>query len=284
MSQLKRKYVNQEIIEATKPKVKSEDQAKIQQICSDLHISNDQAHIVERRMRLAIEQGLSKEKHEKSSIKCFPTYVRHLPSGKEQGRYLALDLGGTNFRVLLVELFGRYFVTASYCLQLNCSIDNGAKFIFICPFSREKEPSILSKKFPVPENIMVSQGNVLFDYIAESIANFLLENGIQDECLPIGFTFSFPCEQMGLDSAKLTKWTKGFNCPDVVGKDICESLKEALSKRDEIKVNVSALLNDSTGCLLSCSWREPRCRIGLIVGTGKYSYIHTSSLNTPRKI
>ena len=32
------------------------------------------------------------------------TYVRYLPSGKETGRFLALDLGGTNFRVLLVDI------------------------------------------------------------------------------------------------------------------------------------------------------------------------------------
>ena len=33
-----------------------------------------------------------------SSVKCFPTYVRHLPTAEETGRFLALDLGGTNFR------------------------------------------------------------------------------------------------------------------------------------------------------------------------------------------
>ena len=33
-----------------------------------------------------------------SSVKCFPTYVRHLPTGEETGKFLALDLGGTNFR------------------------------------------------------------------------------------------------------------------------------------------------------------------------------------------
>ena len=31
-----------------------------------------------------------------------PTHLSHMPSGKETGSYLALDLGGTNFRVLKV--------------------------------------------------------------------------------------------------------------------------------------------------------------------------------------
>ena len=42
--------------------------------------------------------GLSREYHPDASVKCFPTYVRQLPNGKEQGKFLSLDLGGTNFR------------------------------------------------------------------------------------------------------------------------------------------------------------------------------------------
>ena len=50
------------------------------------------------------QQGLSKEEHATSSVKCFPTYVRSLPNGREQGKFLSLDLGGTNFRVIVMEL------------------------------------------------------------------------------------------------------------------------------------------------------------------------------------
>ena len=31
---------------------------------------------------------------------------------------------------------------------------------------------------------------------------------------------------------------------------------------------VLAILNDTTGTLMSCAWKEPKCRIGLILGTG----------------
>lgn len=36
-----------------------------------------------------------------------PSYVRNIPNGTEQGDYLALDLGGTNFRVILIRLIGK---------------------------------------------------------------------------------------------------------------------------------------------------------------------------------
>ena len=39
-----------------------------------------------------------------SSVKCFPTFVRSLPNGNELGKFLSLDLGGTNFRVIVMEL------------------------------------------------------------------------------------------------------------------------------------------------------------------------------------
>ena len=44
-------------------------------------------------------QGLAGEA---SPMLMLPTHLRKLPSGTETGSYLALDLGGTNFRVLKV--------------------------------------------------------------------------------------------------------------------------------------------------------------------------------------
>lgn len=60
-------------------------------------------HILEEEMTV----GLSPITHSKASVKMFPTYVRHLPNGTEHGHVLALDLGGTNFRVLLIDLRGQ---------------------------------------------------------------------------------------------------------------------------------------------------------------------------------
>ena len=59
---------------------------------------------MECRLRDAIDQGLSKKKHDQATVKCFPTYVQELPSGHECGKFLALDLGGTNFRVVVIDI------------------------------------------------------------------------------------------------------------------------------------------------------------------------------------
>uniref|UniRef100_A0A3Q1ESE0 Phosphotransferase n=1 Tax=Acanthochromis polyacanthus TaxID=80966 RepID=A0A3Q1ESE0_9TELE len=40
----------------------------------------------------------------RAAVKMLPTFVRATPDGTEKGDYLALDLGGTNFRVLYVRV------------------------------------------------------------------------------------------------------------------------------------------------------------------------------------
>lgn len=49
--------------------------------------------------------------------------------------------------------------------------------------------------------------------------------------IPMGFTFSFPVKQEGLNKGILIKWTKGFHASGVVGKDVVQMLKEAFQRR-----------------------------------------------------
>jgi len=114
-------------------------------------------------MRRSIEKGLKKESQMESSVKCFPTYVRNLPNGSEEGKFLSLDLGGTNFRVIVMEL------------------------------TKDKEFLMDNKIYAIPRSIMEGSGTALFDHIAQCLAEFVHDREIQDEILPLGFTFSFPC-------------------------------------------------------------------------------------------
>ncbi len=131
----------------------------------------------------------------------------------------------------------------------------------------------------------------LFDHIADCIVQFINEFDLHDERLPLGFTFSFPCRQEGLARVSstnwiavalntsylrstslqgiLTNWTKGFKCSGVEGEDVVSLLKVAINKHpSNVQIDVCAILNDTTGCLMSCAWKEEKCRIGLIIGTG----------------
>ena len=190
------------------PTIITEQRRKIEDLCRDLVVNNDHIHCVEQRMRVAIEQGLSATNNQLASVKCFPTYVRYLPSGEEVGKFLALDLGGTNFRVLVID------------------IEDGKKF------------QMDSKVFAIAKEIMEGAGDQLFDHIAKCLAEFVQEKGLDTSTLPLGFTFSFPCKQEGLAVGILTTWTKGFKCSGVEGKDVVELLKQALKRRGDVNIEV----------------------------------------------
>ncbi|XP_012220068.1 hexokinase type 2 isoform X3 [Linepithema humile] len=209
----------------------------IRDACKDLVLSDDQLRLVMQRLSDEINRGLSRQTHDDATVKCFTTYVQDLPNGTEKGNFLALDLGGTNFRVLLITLDGQNF-------------------------------DMKSKIYAIPQSLMLGTGTQLFDHIAQCLALFVKDLKLQNEVLPLGFTFSFPLTQHGLTQGNLVRWTKGFNCSGVIGEDVVALLEEAIDRRNDVKIDVCAILNDTTGTLMSCAWKNQNCRIGLIVGTG----------------
>lgn len=174
-----------------------------------------------------------------SSLKMIPTYC-FKPRGIEKGKFLALDLGGTNFRILEVELLGRGEIV----------LKKEAKFV-------------LEKKY------ICGSGKALFDFIAGCIKQFSQAQAIAGrKKMNIGFTFSFPVKQTGIAAGVLLNWTKDFSAKGVVGKDVVKLLNQALSRKGLENIRVAALLNDTVGTLVACAYQNKACDIGVILGTG----------------
>lgn len=86
----------------------------------------------------------------------------------------------------------------------------------------------------------------------------------------LGFTFSFPTHQVGINKGTLIRWTKGFAIQEAVGKDVCALLEKEINALN-LPVNVSALVNDTVGTLMARSYTSPgkeSTLIGAIFGTG----------------
>uniref|UniRef100_A0A8C3KQ44 Hexokinase-2 n=2 Tax=Calidris pygmaea TaxID=425635 RepID=A0A8C3KQ44_9CHAR len=211
-----------------------------QKILEALKLSHDQLLEVKQRMRIEMEKGLGKETHEEATVKMLPTYVCSTPDGTEKGDFLALDLGGTNFRVLLVR------------------VRNGMR----------RGVEMHNKIYSIPVEIMQGTGEELFDHIVHCISDFLEYMGMKGVSLPLGFTFSFPCQQTNLDEGILLKWTKGFKATGCEGEDVVNLLKEAIHRREEFDLDVVAVVNDTVGTMMACGYEDPYCEVGLIVGTG----------------
>uniref|UniRef100_A0A8C9FTT7 Hexokinase-2 n=1 Tax=Pavo cristatus TaxID=9049 RepID=A0A8C9FTT7_PAVCR len=211
-----------------------------QKILEALKLSHQQLLEVKRRMRVEMEKGLGKETHAKAAVKMLPTYVCSTPDGTEKGDFLALDLGGTNFRVLLVR------------------VRNG----------KRRSVEMHNKIYSIPLEVMQGTGEELFDHIVHCISDFLEYMGMKGVSLPLGFTFSFPCKQTNLDEGILLKWTKGFKATGCEGEDVVSLLKEAIHRREEFDLDVVAVVNDTVGTMMTCGYEDPYCEVGLIVGTG----------------
>ena len=110
--------------------------------------------------------------------------------------------------------------------------------VLVIDIEKEKQFKMDSKVFAIPKEIMEGPGVQLFDHIAKCLADFVEEKGLKESCLPLGFTFSFPCQQEGLAIGKLTNWTKGFKCSGVEGKDVVLLLREALARRGDVNIEV----------------------------------------------
>ncbi|XP_022097739.1 hexokinase-2-like isoform X2 [Acanthaster planci] len=209
---------------------------EVDEILQKLALSNAHLEEITSLMRQNMDRGLDSATHQSAIVKMFPSFVRSLPDGSEKGDFFALDLGGSNFRVLRVQLL-------------------------------EGDVQMTSKVYKIAEETMTGTGDQLFDYIADCLSEFKKEEGLGDVDLPLGFTFSFPCKQNGLASAELVQWTKGFSASGVVGKDVVQLLKEACVRKN-VNLHIVALVNDTVGTLMSCAYSRSDAYIGLILGTG----------------
>lgn len=180
--------------------------------------------------------GLSDES--KSTLRMLPSFVYRRDPSRASGEYYALDLGGTNFRVLQLQI---------------------------------QEGKLLkhrASKFRIPDWAMTGTSDELFGFIADSIRKFEQDKKIERSSrAPLGFTFSFPTQQTDINAGSLIAWTKGFTTSGVQGKNLVKLLQDAIDQRG-IKLEVVALCNDTVGTLIARLFSDPQTELGVILGTG----------------
>ncbi|KAJ8429540.1 hypothetical protein Cgig2_025726 [Carnegiea gigantea] len=190
-----------------------------------------------------------------SDLKMILSYVDSLRTGvdfvrfggderDEKGLFYALDLRGTNFRVLRVQLGGQ----------------------------ERRVIATESEQVPIPQELMCATSEELFDFIASGLAKFVEKKGGEFCLLPgrkreLGFTFSFPVKQTSIDSGILINWTKGFAVSGTPGRDVVACLNEAM-RRQGLDMQVSALVNDAVGTLAGARYWDDDVMVAVILGTG----------------
>ncbi|XP_034033653.1 hexokinase-4-like [Thalassophryne amazonica] len=213
---------------------------RVQDFLKPFFLSLEKLEDISSRLKQALIQGLGKHTHHRAPVKMLPTFVRATPDGTEKGDFLTLDLGGTNFRVLHVRLME----------------------------DEQKVVKMGSKICAIPQTMMEGPGEELFNHIATCLGDFLDTHNLSGQTLPLGFTFSFPCEQKEIGKSILLRWTKGFNCSGVEGNDVVQLLRDAIHRKGDFDIGPVAMVNDTVGIMMSCGYIDQNCEIGMIIGTG----------------
>lgn len=205
-------------------------------IAREFALSRTELSGIVKAFQLEMSKGLLGHR---SSLKMIPSFTDR-PAGNEKGRFIALDLGGTHFRVLGLSLDGK-----------------GSLY------------DVRSMKFELQKEDISTTGKKLFGRLASSVIKFIKSNKISSSHeIRIGFTFSFPAEQTSINRGKLVLWTKGFSSSGVEGKDVVVLLERSLKEEGAENVAVAALVNDTVGTLVAGSYGDISCDVGVIIGTG----------------
>jgi len=115
------------------------------------------------------------------------TPVTALPTGKEKGKFVSIDVGGTNLRVGLIELVG----------EIEDDVQREGRG------PPEKVKRSHDKSWPIGDHLKMDKAEDLFAWIGDCIAEILtdalneaqvsasVESPFSEELL-LGITFSFP--------------------------------------------------------------------------------------------
>ncbi len=186
--------------------------------------------------RDTLEAGL---RGEKTCLKMLPSYIGK-PTGREQGVFMTMDMGGTNLRCTKFKIHEGRFEKLSEIKE---------KLI-----SKEKGYNLTKADVDAKQ---------LFDFMSDCVKS-ITEPG---ESLFLGNTFSFPCRQEGINDAYLIHWTKEIATKGVEGQNINKLLANALKDKN-LDIEPVVILNDTVGTLLVAMYSYQEADVGSIMGTG----------------
>ncbi|KAL5390672.1 hypothetical protein DPSP01_001745 [Paraphaeosphaeria sporulosa] len=236
----------------------------------------------------------------KTSLEHFlVTPVTALPTGKEKGKFISIDVGGSNLRAGFVELTGETEHGVHRSIEPN-----------------EKIKRSYDKSWPIGEHLKMDQAEDLFAWIGDCIAEVItdaledipasVEAPFGDELL-LGITFSFPMAQQSLSEATLLPMGKGFAITSDLnlGKMLSAGYSRHISQPHRNsnrshaeylssskttgssrlpRIRIAAITNDTVATFASLAYAvkaapNSRVAMGLIVGTGTNATVPMSLTN-----
>ncbi|KAG0315870.1 glucokinase [Dissophora globulifera] len=200
-------------------------------------LSKDQVKAIIDGLTDELVEGLST--NDPKNITQQPSFITRLPTGKETGLYLAIDMGGTNLRTAAIHLLG------------------------------DGQVGVTMEKHEITHALKTGTGEAMFDWIADCTASLLKNVSVDmgNSDLHMGVTFSFALHQTAVNRGIVLAMGKGFDLSDVMGRDLKDLLETGFARKN-LHVVVSAIINDTVGTLVSHAYVSPSTKIGVILATG----------------
>lgn len=190
----------------------------------------------------------------KSSTACMlPSFCHTLPTGQECGDFIALDLGGSTFRVAIVNLSTR------------SDPDGGMRIRHMTVHK-------------INEKIRQYASQDFFAWMAAKIYDTLHQckhyEVPEGQPIALGLAWSFPIEQTSYRGGTVQPMGKGFVAhKGIVGQDLGSLIESACHERG-LQVRVTAIVNDSSATLLAQAYKDSTTSMGLILGTGTNAAVY----------
>ncbi|KAF3484419.1 uncharacterized protein GIQ15_03743 [Arthroderma uncinatum] len=217
----------------------------------------------------------------------FPTPVTRLPSGRETGVYLAVDVGVTNLRVAFIELLGGS--SGHHLPHTDRAISQVV--------SDRRVRRTIEKAWRIEERLKYDKEEALFGWIGSCIAEVVadeLTSNVSTTQLPreieTGISFSLPIRQTSLDEATLMPIGKGFTIKSNLNlrRAVLDGYERHSCRQDTGQqqphakrrktyslpgLNIMAITNDTVATLVSLAYSvkslpNTRVAMGIVVGSG----------------
>ncbi len=182
-----------------------------------------------------MERGLAGDA---SSLKMIPAYLDAQSPPSDGGPVIAIDMGGTNLRIALIE------------------------------WKNSRMHFLDRRQYPMPG----TQGDLERSEFFEQIAEYLLP--IADQSARIGLCFSFPCEILPTLEGKVLNFNKEVSIRNASGALLGQEIDIALQRSGCRIRHRTCVINDTVATLLGAraqAVRDYAGYIGFILGTGTNS-------------
>ncbi|MEM1182698.1 MAG: hexokinase [Acidobacteriota bacterium] len=200
----------------------------------DLELSPPQLADIARALADQVRAGLASDGQE---IRCLPAFLPTLSDDSIPETAYVVDVGGSNVRAAVVS-------------------------------SRGDRPALVAG--PVDRPLPRGVEGTLAEQVFFGVQREALEALGHDAELPLGYCFSYPAEPTPDGDARLLKWTKEIDVPELVGEKVGSRLLRHLrDQHSTVRCSRVAVVNDTVASLLSGLSRPGYdAYVGLVVGTG----------------